>query len=54
MINELSTEMEALEVENNALEAQVNEQTRDGSMGSAEDARRRALKQQLEDQIEKS
>eukprot|EP00644_Phytophthora_capsici_P009287 jgi/Phyca11/526777/estExt2_fgenesh1_pm.C_PHYCAscaffold_130031 len=54
MINELSTEMEALEVENNALEAQVNEQTRDGSMGSAEDARRRALKQQLEDQIDKS
>ncbi|KAG7385598.1 Coiled-coil domain-containing protein 63 [Phytophthora pseudosyringae] len=54
MINELNTEMEALEVENNALEAQVNEQTRDGSMGSAEDARRRALKQQLEDQIEKS
>ncbi|OWZ08020.1 hypothetical protein PHMEG_00019502 [Phytophthora megakarya] len=54
MINELNTEMEALEVENNGLEAQVNEQTRDGSMGSAEDARRRALKQQLEDQIEKS
>ncbi|GMF44626.1 unnamed protein product [Phytophthora fragariaefolia] len=54
MINELSTEMEALEVENNALEAQVNEQTRDGSLGSAEDARRRALRQQLEDQIEKS
>ncbi|KAF4321738.1 hypothetical protein BBO99_00004274 [Phytophthora kernoviae] len=54
MINELNTEMEALEVENNALEAQVSEQTRDGAMGSAEDARRRTLKQQLEDQIEKS
>ncbi|RLN57391.1 hypothetical protein BBJ28_00002697 [Nothophytophthora sp. Chile5] len=54
MINELSTEMEALEVENNGLEAQVREQTRDGSAGSAEDAHRRALKQQLEDQIDKS
>lgn len=51
MINELNTEMESIEIENNALE-EVIESCR-GS-GHNSDAYRQQLKQQLEDQIEKS
>lgn len=51
MINELNTEMEAVEVENNALE-EVVAQCR-GS-GRSSDSYRRELKQRLEDQIHKS
>lgn len=51
MINELNTEMEALEIENNRLEELI-EQCR-GS-GHSSDSYRQELKQHLEDQIEKS
>lgn len=51
MINELNTEMEALEIENNALEELI-EQCK-GS-GHNSDSYRQELKQHLEDQIEKS
>lgn len=51
MINELNTEMEAVEIENNALEELVA-QCR-GS-GRSSDSYRRELKQKLEDQIHKS
>lgn len=51
MINELNTEMEALEIENNALEELI-EQCK-GS-GHNSDSYRQELKQHLEDQIDKS
>lgn len=51
MINELNTEMEALEIENNALEDLI-EQCK-GS-GHNSDSHRQEIKQHLEDQIEKS
>ncbi|TMW65266.1 hypothetical protein Poli38472_009433 [Pythium oligandrum] len=51
LINDLNTEMEAIEIENNGLEEMV--ESCKGS-GTHSDAYRAQLKQQLEDQIEKS
>jgi hypothetical protein len=51
MINELNTEMEALEIENNIFE-QLVEECKGSDVNS--DSYRRKLKQHLEDQIEKS